>query len=122
MAKFASIEVLDAALAVVAGATRLVVLSGQPASHAAAIAGRLAEASVAPADFTIAAGEAGGRQLTVAAKAGLPALASGTADHVALLDGPGQRLLYVTTCPPQAVNAGTDVSLTTWQIEIGAPF
>ena len=35
MAKFASIEVLDAALAVVAGATRLVVLSGQPADYAA---------------------------------------------------------------------------------------
>ncbi len=122
MAKFASIEVLDAALGVVAQATRLVVVSGQPADHAAAVAGRLAEAGVASGDFTAGPGDNGGRRLIVAAKAGLPALASGTADHIALLAEPGQRLLYVTTCPPQAVSAGTVVTLNAWQIDIGAPF
>ena len=122
MAKFASIEVLDAALAVVAGATRLVVLSGQPADYAQADAGRLAQASVAGSDFSVADGDNGSRRLTVAAQAGLLAQASGTADHVALLDGPGQRLIYVTTCHPHPISAGTTVSVHAWQIEIGAPF
>jgi hypothetical protein len=121
MAKFASNDVFDAALAVVAGATRMVLLPGQPASHAAAVAARLAEVAVVPGDFSIGAGSGGGRRLTVAARAGLIALANGTADHVALLDGPGQRLLYVTTCPPQPLMAGGSVAVAAWQVEIGAP-
>lgn len=121
MPKFASNDVLDAALAVVAGATRLLLLPGQPADHATAVAARLAEVAVVPGDFAVSAGSNGGRRLTVAARAGLIAMASGTADHVALIDGPGQRLLYVTTCPPQPLLAGASVSVATWQVEIGAP-
>jgi hypothetical protein len=121
MAKFASNDVMDAALAVVAGANRLVVLAGQPASYAAADAGRLAEAQVAPADFTAGPASGGGRQLGVAAKSGLTALANGTANHVALLDGVGQRLLYVTTCPAQALVAGGAITVAAWTVEIGAP-
>ncbi len=121
MAKFASNDVLDAALAVVAGATRLLLLPGQPANYAAAEAARLAEVAVVPGDFSVSAGSGGGRRLTVAAQGGLIAVAGGTADHVALLDGPGQRLLYVTTCPPQPLLAGAPVSVAAWQVEIGAP-
>lgn len=119
MAKFASEDVLDGALNVVRGATRMVAVSGQPASFAVADAGRLAEAALAGGDFVIAAGDVSGRKVTIAAKAGLPVIAAGTADHVALLDA--TRLLYVTTCPAQALPAGGTVSIASWAVEVGAP-
>ncbi len=121
MPKFASTDVLDGSLNIVRGATRMVAVSGQPASYAAADAGRLAEASLASEDFTLAAGDISGRKVTVAARAGLPVIAAGTADHVALLDAATSRLLYVTTCPAQALVAGGTVSIASWSIEIGAP-
>lgn len=121
MAKFASTEVLDAGLAVVASANLIVVTAGQPASFAAATAGALASAVMTPGDFSLGAGNGGGRRLSVAARPGLIAGAAGTADHVALLDGAGQRLLYVTTCPAQPLLAGGAVNVAGWQVEFGAP-
>lgn len=121
MAKFASNEVLDAALAVVAGANRMLLLAGQPASYAAAMAGALADATMLAGDFNLAAGSGGARRLSVAARAGLVAQAAGTADHVALVDEVGQRLLYVTTCPDQPLIAGRSLQVASWQVEIGAP-
>lgn len=119
MAKFASNDVLDGSLQVVRGATRLVALAGQPASYAAADAGRLAEAALAPGDFALAAGDFSGRKVSVAGKTGLAVIANGVADHVALLDA--TRLLYVTTCPAQALVTGGVVSVAGWSVEIGAP-
>ena len=121
MAKFASNEALDAALAVVAGANRMIVLQGQPASYAAAVAGALAETGMTPADFSLGNGSGGGRQLAVAARTGLVAQAGGTADHVALVDGVGQRLLFVTTCAGQPLIAGRALQVAGGQVEIGAP-
>ena len=121
MPKFASNDVLDGSLGVVAGATRMVALNGQPASFAAANSAKLAEAVLAPADFTLATGDVSGRKITIAAKANLPVVAAGTADHVALLDAGTNRLLYVTTCPAQALTAGGTVSIAAWSVEIGAP-
>ena len=119
MPKFASNDFLDGSLIVASAATRLVAVNGQPASYAAANAGRLAEAALTGGDFALAAGDISGRKVTVAAKAGLAVIAAGTADHVALLDG--SRLLYVTTCPAQALVSGGTVSIASWSIEIGAP-
>lgn len=121
MAKFASNEVQDAALAVVASASRMVVLDSQPASFAAAVAAALATTAMAPANFTVAAGSGGGRRLMVAERSGLVAQAAGTANHVALIDEGGQRLLYVTTCPAQPLLAGSPLQVASWQVEIGAP-
>lgn len=121
MAKWAANEVMDAALSVVAGATRMVAVAGQPASFAAAWGGRLAETVVAAGDFVIGAGDASGRKLAVAAKAGAAVTAQGTADHVALVDHVGQRLLYVTTCPSQLLPVGGTVNFQGWSIEIGSP-
>jgi hypothetical protein len=121
MAKFASNDVLDGSLNIVGAATRMVAVSGQPASYAAADSGRLAEAALAGGDFTLAAGLVSGRRVNIAAKSGLSVLAAGTADHVALLDGANSRLLYVTTCPAQALVAGGTVSIAGWSVEIGAP-
>lgn len=121
MPKFASNDVLDGSLAVASSATRLVAVNGQPASFAAANTGKLAEAILTGGDFTLAAGDVSGRKVTVAAKSGLAVIAAGTADHVALLDLAGSRLLYVTTCPAQALVTGGTVSIAAWSIEIGAP-
>ena len=119
MSKFASNDVLDGSLIVASSATRMVAVNGQPASYAAVNSGKLAEAVLSGGDFVLAAGDISGRKITVAGKSGLAVIAAGTADHVALLDG--SRLLYVTTCPAQALVAGGTVSIASWAIEIGAP-
>lgn len=121
MARFAGQPVLDAGLDVLAGADRLLVLAGQPADFAEAVAAPLAEAALLPAAFGKADAVGGGRQLLVAAHSGLAALASGTADHVALVDLAGQRLLYVTPCPPQPVLAGAAVNVAAWTVTAAAP-
>jgi len=121
MAKFASDFVLDGSLEVVRQANRLVALAGQPASYAAADSGALAEAALVPGDFTISNGDVSGRKVAVAAKLGLTVLSAGTADHVALLDSVGGRLLYVTTCPAQLLPSGGTVNIAGWDVEIGDP-
>ncbi len=121
MAKFANDHVLDGSLARVGEATRLVALAGQPASYAAADAGRLAEAAMGPGDFSVSDGDVSGRKLMVAAKLGLVVVTAGTADHVALLDEATQRLLYVTTCPEQVLPSGGTVNIASWTVEIGDP-
>ena len=121
MSKFASTDVLDGSLAVVSSATRMVALSGQPATYAAAFAARLTEAALTAGDFALAAGDISGRKVNIAAKSGLSVLAAGTADHIALIDVAGSRLLYVTTCPAQALVAGGVVSIAGWSVEIAAP-
>ncbi len=121
MAKFANPDVLDGSLNIVRAATRMVALNGQPASYAAADTGRLAEAPLTAGDFTLAAGDISGRKVSIAAKSSLAVIAAGTADHVALLDSATSRLLYVTTCPAQALAAGGTVSIAGWSVEIGAP-
>lgn len=121
MPKWVNALVLDQALNEVAKSNLMVAIAGQPASFAAAQAGKLAEASLASADFTLSAGAVSGRRVTIAGKSGLPVIAEGTADHVALLDTVGSRLLYVTTCPPQAIVTGGTVSIQQWSVEIGDP-
>ena len=121
MGKFASTDVLDGSLNIVRSATRMVAVSGEPASYAAAFAGRLTEAVLTVGDFTLAAGDISGRKVNIAAKGGLSVLAAGTADHIALIDVAGSRLLYVTTCPAQALVLGGAVSIAGWSVEIAAP-
>ena len=119
MAKFASDFMLDASLSVVSKATRMVALVGHPASFSAADAGKLVEAVMVPADFIVSNGDISGRKVAVAAKLGLNVLTPGTADHVALLDDVGSRLLYVTTCPDLLMHVGGTVNIATWKVEIG---
>jgi hypothetical protein len=122
MGKAVNADVLDGALGVIrANATRMVATAVQPATYAAANTGKLAEAVMAPADFTLAVGDTSGRKLAVAAKADLAVAAAGTATHVALLDPATSRLLYVTTCAAQALSLGGTVSFAGWDIEIGDP-
>ena len=120
MGKSVHADVLDAALALLrSNASTIVALAGQPANFAAAQIGALASAAITPADFTPGAVSGGGRRLTVAAKAGLAVAASGTADHVALLDMATSRLLFVTDCAPVALLAGGTLDLAGWSIDLG---
>ena len=121
MGKWVASDVLDGALQVISGATRMVALGGPAADFNAAMAGRLAEVSVMAGDFSIAPGDISGRKVSIAAKAGVSVTTAGTANHVALLDMVGGRLLYVTTCPDQPLTAGGDVNFDSWSVEIGAP-
>lgn len=121
MGKWVSGEVLDGALQVITSATRMVALDAQPANYAAAVAGKFAEAPLVAADFLLAAGEVSGRKVSIAAKGGIAVTAAGIARHVALIDTVAARLLYVTTCPDQALVEGGEVSFDAWSIEIGAP-
>ena len=121
MAKSVSTDVLDAALAVVRGATRMIALSAQPTTYADTTGVlRLAETAMAPADFLAPyTGAVDGRRTTVGVKSGVNVAAAGNATHVALTDA--TRLLYVTTCPAQALVVGGVVNFGAWDVEIGNP-
>jgi hypothetical protein len=123
MAKSAIPDMLDAALSYIrTSATKMVACTAQPLTFADAnTTMKLAEIVMAPADFTLANGVTSGRRVTVAAKANVAVATAGTANHVALLDVAGSKLLYVTTAPTQTLAAGSTVSFGTWDIEINNP-
>lgn len=107
MAKSISHNALDAALAYIAArADRLALLSGVPASAGEAVTplgedGRmLALAELTPGlgngDFALADAEASGRRLMVGGCDHVPVLATGVADHLALVASASGELLVVT--------------------------
>lgn len=115
MAKFTADSVLDAALDKIATATRMVVTSAQPADFAGIAAVALADEVLTGADFTKADDSTVGRKVTVAAQAGVPVDASGTANHVCLDDG--TTLLHVTTVPAQALTSGNTVNVGAYAVK-----
>ncbi len=123
MAKSAIPDMLDAALNYIkTSATKMVACSAQPLSFTDAnTAMKLAEVTMAPADFTLANGTTSGRRVTVAAKSNINVSTAGSANHVALIDVAGSKLLYVTTAPAQALASGSTVSFGAWDIEIANP-
>ncbi len=121
MGKWVAPDVLDGALQVISGATRMVALAGPPASYSAAMDGKLAQVALDAGDFGFGPGDVSGRKVTISSKGGVAVMAEGTATHVALLDTTGARLLYVTTCPDQVLLVGSEVNFEGWSVEIGAP-
>ena len=122
MAKSVSDAVLDAALAKIATATRMVACSGEPANFAGIAAVALADVVMTPGDgndFNIANGDTSGRKVTTVQKTGVTVDSSGTATHVSLDDG--SALLYVTTCTSQALTSGNTMTFNAWKVEIGDP-
>jgi hypothetical protein len=101
---------------------RMAVCSSEPANYAAIAAARLAEATMASGDFTVAAGDGGGssRKVTMAAKSGISITASGSATHVVLHDN-SAIMYYVTTCTSQALTSGNTVNTPAWKVEIAGP-
>jgi len=123
MAKSVHDDVLDGAFDVLDQANLMIACSAQPTSRTEAVT-TYALADVAMTvntDYTKANGDVSGRKVTVAAKSTVLIDTSGTATHVALVDG--TRLLYVTTCTSQALtaNASNTVNFPAWDIEIADP-
>ena len=123
MAKTVHDDVLDGAFDVLDQANLMIACSAQPTSRTEAVT-TYAIADVAMTvntDFTKANGDVSGRKVTVAAKSTVLIDTSGTATHVALVDG--TRLLYVTTCTSQALtaNGSNTVNFPAWDIEIADP-
>lgn len=123
MAKWANDSVMDAALALVATCTRMVVTSAQPANYAGIAAVALADVALTQGngngDFTIANGDTSGRKVTVSQQASIPIDSSGDATHVCLDNG--TTLLYATTCTTQTLTSGGTVTVPAFDIEIAAP-
>lgn len=119
MAKYSNPLFQDAALDYLAGSTRLVVCSAQPANFAGIAAVALADNVISGASFTKVNGDVSGRKSTVAQQASVPIDASGTATHISLDDGVNLR--YVTTCTSQALTIGGTVTVPAWDVEVASP-
>ena len=126
MAKWASDNVMDAALTYVDDCTLLTVCSAQPTTYAEAsstykLADIVLTAGAGNGDYTLANGDTNGRKLTVAQQANVDIDSSGTATHVALSISGSSTLVYVTTCTSQALTSGGTVTVPAWDIEIADP-
>lgn len=125
MAKFTPDAILDKmADYIIANATRLTVCSTQPTTYTEANATyALADVTIDSSDFTKANGDTSGRKFTVAAQSGVLIDASGTAQHIALLNVSGTELLYVTTCTSQALtaNGSNTVNVPAFDVEVADP-
>jgi hypothetical protein len=123
MAKSISNDVLDAAIAEFATATRVVVCSGEPANFAGIAAVALADVAVTPGigggDFTSADGDTSGRKVTLLQQAAVPIDVTGTATHISYDDG--VVLLGVTTCTSQALTSGGTVTIPAHDWEFADP-
>lgn len=121
MAKSVHNDVLDGAFAIISGnATTMIACSAEPTTRTEAITTyALADVAVSGGDFSAADGDSSGRKVTVASKSGVTVDTTGTATHVALVDG--TRLLYVTTCTSQALTSGNTMTFPAWDIEIADP-
>jgi hypothetical protein len=114
MAKKFDDSVLDAALAELATATRMVVTSAEPANFAGIAAVALADvvitAGLGNGDWGAAAnGDVSGRKTTMAAQTAFNVDASGTATHVCTDDG--ATLQSATTCTSQALTSGNTATV-----------
>ena len=123
MAKSVHNDVLDGALDIIKNNCNLMtVCSTEPTTRTEAVTTyALADVAMSGTDFTHADGDTNGRKTTVSAKSSVLIDTSGSAQHVALVDG--TRLLYVTTCTTQALtaNGSNTVNIPAWDIEIADP-
>lgn len=121
MAKSVHDTVLDGAFDILDQANLMTACSSEPTTRTEAVTTfKLADvAMTVNSDYTKANGDTSGRKVTVAAKSAVPIDTSGTATHVALVDG--TNLLYVTTCTSQALTSGGTVDFPAWDVEIADP-
>jgi len=128
MGKSVHNDVLDGALKVIkSNANLITVCTAEPTTRSLAInvvggspAGyRLASIATSTADYTIADGSSGGRKVTVGAQNSVSVDATGSAEHVAIVDA--TRLLLVTTCTKQALTLGNKVNIPAFNDTIGDP-
>jgi len=121
MGKSVHDDVLDGAIDVLDQGDLMIACSAEPTTRAEAVSTyALADATmVADTDYTKANGDTSGRKVTVAAKSTITVDATGSANHVAVVDA--TRLLYVTTCTSQALTSGNTVNFPAWDVEFADP-
>jgi len=122
MGKYAHDDMLDGSLNIVkANANLMCVCSTQPTTRAEAVSSyKLASvAMTVSTDYTLGNGSPNGREVAVAAKNSVSVDTTGSAEHIALVDG--TRLLYVTTCTKQSISSGNKVNIPSWKITISDP-
>ena len=83
----------------------------------------VADVAMVAADLVVGVGTPNGRTLTVAAKNAVAIDVTATANHVALVDDTGLKLLYVTTATAIALTtgAGNTVNFPSWKANIADP-
>ena len=124
MAKLVPDTQLDAMLLVlIANTDRIDVCADTPTTYAnsttagAFSLGTTAVTAGIGADWSAAAGDTSGRQVTLAQQTGVSVTNSGTATHIAGTDGTSV-LYFVTTCTSQAVTSGNTMTINTFDIEL----
>jgi len=124
MAKSMHNDVADAMLDKIATGNLMIACSAEPTTRAEAVT-TYALADVAMTvgdgngDYTIADGDTSGRKVTMSQKTGVTVDTSGTATHIAIVDG--TTLLLVTTCTSQVLTSGNTVTFPAWDDEIADP-
>ena len=93
-------------------ADRVVAVSGIPPDYASLTGTVIAEAAVAPADFTLSPGDVSGRRIECANKTAF-ALADGPVDSICLVDDDqgGRLLLRLDDTVTGAVTTGAPVAM-----------
>ena len=123
MGKASPNSTIDPMLAEIATATRLTVLTDQPANFAGIAALLLASIALTAGDgngdFVIADGDVSGRKVTISQQSDISITNTGDADHVALDDG--TDLIYVTTATLQSLTSGGTVTVPAWDVEVADP-
>lgn len=123
MGKSVHNDVLDGAFNIIKNnCSKQVACSAEPLTYADVASYQLASVAMAAGDFALADGDTSGRKITVAAKNGASVSTSGDASHIALIDETNSRLLFVTTCDPLTLTAGSStVNFPAWSDEIADP-
>ena len=127
MGKIVHDDVLDGALKIIkSNANLITVCTSQPTTRSQAIkvlassGYKLASIATSASDYTIANGaSSNGRKVTVGAQNSVEVDSTGSAQHVAIVDG--TRLLLVTTCTKQALTDGNKVNIPAFTDTIGDP-
>jgi hypothetical protein len=108
---------LDAFLKTIAdNCNKVVICSTQPTTYTEANATyKLGEIATTTGDgngdFVISDGDTNGRKLRLLQQTGVPISATGSAQHIALLDTVNSKLLAVTTCTSQTVTNGNTATI-----------
>lgn len=123
MAKSVHNDVLDGALNIIKNnCTRITLCSAEPTTYTEAITTyMLVQVTVTGTDFTVGDGDVSGRKAAVTAQTGITPTNAGTANHVALVDVSGTKLLAVTTMTSKVLATDDLVDIATFDLEIADP-
>lgn len=120
MAQKVSSDVLDGGLNAIKTGVEVYVCTEEPTDRAAAIATSLIDAgTLAAGDYTIAAGTANGRKITVAQQTDVPITSTGDATHVVICTA--TTFLLCTTCNTQTLTSGGTVTIPAFVYESSQP-